>query len=271
MIYPTHKIILTNLLYPYNMKKIFFVLIFLLFFICSSVSAQTDTGILDNQILFSAYQTNGKLDYKKACESVKPNPKIVFYTSYGKLTYNTQYNQKNLTTLSKNNGIVEEGDLASGLALVDIASEYLLSTSCRNMTSGGYCIIPQELSVYIGFTNPVIYLANDLKPGTCLYNLVIRHEQVHQQINVNALEFFIPIIYKRIKQIVAQMKPMYVTSKSKTKAGTDQMTAFYAKQIDRLVEEFKQEILAEQRKLDNRQHYQYESEVCRRYNQKHKH
>ena len=88
-------------------------------------------------------------------------------------------------------------------------------------------------------------------------------------INVNALEFFIPIIYKRVKQIAANMKPMYVTSKTKIKAGTDQMTTFYADQINHLVEEFKQEILAEQRKLDNRQHYQYESEVCQRYNQKH--
>ena len=251
------------------MKKIFFVLIFLNFFMVLSVNAQIDTSILDDKVLFSAHQQNGQADYKGTCESVQPNPKIIFYTSYGKLKYNTQYNQKNLTILSKNSGIVEEGDLASGLALVDIASEYMLSTTSRSMTNGSFCIIPQELSVYIGFTNPVIYLANDLKPGTCLYNLVVRHEQVHQQINVNALEFFIPIIYKRVKQIAANMKPMYVTSKTKIKAGTDQMTTFYADQINHLVEEFKQEILAEQRKLDNRQHYQYESEVCQRYNQKH--
>lgn len=258
-------------MYTYNMKKIFFVLIFSIFFINSSVNAQIDTSVLDDQVLFYAHQNSEKLNYKNACESIKPNPRIIFYTSYGKLEYNTEYNQKNLTILSKNNGIVEEGDLASGLALVDIASEYMLSTTSRSMTNGSFCIIPQELSVYIGFTNPVIYLANDLKPGTCLYNLVLRHEQVHQQINVNALEFFIPIIYKRIKQIVANMKTMYVTSKDKTKAGTDQMTAFYAKQINHLVDEFKQEILIEQRKLDNRKHYQYESEVCRRFNQKQNH
>ena len=136
------------------------------------------------------------------------------------------------------------------------------------MNNDSACIIPQELSVYIGFQNPVIYLANDLTKDSCLYNLVVRHEQVHQQINVNALEYFIPIIYDRIKIIVQNMRPMYITSKHKIKSGTNELTIFYAEQINKLVEEFKQEILLEQRKLDNRKQYTLESDICKRYDNK---
>jgi len=130
--------------------------------------------------------------------------------------------------------------------------------------------MPDTINIYIGFRNPVIYLANDLKPDSCLYHLVVRHEKTHQQINVNALEYFIPLIYNRIKLMAKQMKPLYVDSEDKFKAGTDEMTAFYAKQINALVEEFKNEILEEQRKLDNRQNYAYESAVCHLYNSKHR-
>ena len=53
------------------------------------------------------------------------------------------------------------------------------------------------------------------------------------------------------------------------KSVTNDMTALYAKQINALVEEFKQEILIEQRKLDNRQNYQMESNICKNYNERH--
>lgn len=210
-------------------------------------------------------------ELRAACEKQQANPEVVFYTSYGKLTYNKNYTRDQLSELGRKFGIFEVGDLASGLALVDVASEYELSVSSRRMINGGACITPIELSVYIGFQNPVIYLAKDLTPGTCLYNLVVRHEQVHQQINVNALEYFIPPIYERVKTIARNMRPMYVSSERLIKSGTNDMTAFYAGQINELVDEFKQEILAEQHKLDNRQQYLLESEICRRYNTKRQH
>jgi len=223
---------------------------------------------------FNSFANQGILSdtqLKQACEAINPHTKIKFYTSYGKLTYNNTYSREHLSRLGKNLGMFEEGELASGLALVDIASEYELSTSSRKMINNGICIIPQELSIYIGFQNPVIYLANDLQKDSCLYNLVVRHEQVHQQINVNALEYFIPIIYKKVKNITSNMHPMYVTSEQHIKSGTNDMTNFYAQQINNLVEEFKQEILTEQRKLDNHQQYQLESNICQTYNTKKQH
>ena len=253
------------------MKKIFFILITLNFIFTKSVLAKIDNSELERSMAFAATQVNaGRMDYRQACESLPIKPEIKFYTSYGKLQYNTNYSRENLTVLSKNMNLSEEGDLASGLALVDINYEFELGTKGRTMANKGFCIMPDTVSIYIGFKNPVIYLANDLKPDSCLYHLVVRHEQTHQQINVNALEYFIPLIYDRIKLMAKQMKPLYVNSEDKFKTGTDEMTAFYAQQINALVEEFKDEILEEQRKLDNRSNYTYESTICHLYNTKHK-
>lgn len=236
------------------MKKIFFILTILNFMTFKFSAAQI-------------VQSDAEL--KSICQNLETSVELKFYTSYGKLNYDKSYPRENLTQLGKNMGMFEEGDLASGLALVDVASEYELSTSSRKMINNAVCIIPQELSVYIGFQNPVIYLAQDLEPDSCLYNLVMRHEQIHQQINVNALEYFIPMIYQRVKKLSQQMKPMYVLSEQQIKSGTREMTDYYAKQINSLVEEFKQEILIEQRKLDNRDQYNMESDICRRYNANH--
>lgn len=236
------------------MKKIFFILTILNFIYIDTVFAQN---------------TPNSAELRRICEQTAIEPTLIFYSSYGKLEYNKQYTRQNLTQLGKNMGMFEEGDLASGLALVDVASEYELNTSIRKMVNNAVCIIPQELSVYIGFQNPVIYLAQELEKGTCLYNLVLRHEQVHQQINVNALEYFIPLIYDRVKIIVKNMRPVYIQSERETKKRANEITAYYAAQINKLVEEFKQEILIEQRKLDNKQNYQLESNICKRYNEQH--
>ena len=235
------------------MKKIFFILIILNFISFAPLAAQE--------------QANDFL-YISACKNEKINPQLIFSTSYGRLQYDNSYSRENLTQLGNNMGMFEKGDLASGLALVDIASEYELSVAGRKMRNGAVCLIPQELNVYIGFQNPVIYLASDLEPGSCLYNLVVRHEQVHQQINVNALEYFIPLIYDRIKIIISQMEPMYLRDGRMVKEGTNEMTAYYADQINALVEKFKQEILIEQKKLDNKRHYKLESTICQNFNKK---
>lgn len=236
------------------MKKIFFILIFLFFLIFPSLGQ-------------CATLQDGEL--KQACLDYPLDVGINFYTSYGKLEYNTSYTKQQLTQMGRNIGMFEEGDLASGLALVDVASEYALSTAARKMSNDAVCVIPQEIDIYIGYQNPVIYLARDLQPGSCTYNLVVRHEQVHQQINIAALEYFIPLIYEQIKTIVRNIRPLYLPPQGDTKAATNEMTAFYAQKINLLVDEFKQKILDEQRKLDNREQYQLESEVCQYYNNRH--
>ena len=236
------------------MKKIFFILIIFNFITFSSTFAQN-------------IPTHEEL--RHACETLSVKPILNFYTSYGKLKYNQSYSRDNLTQLGKNMGMFESGDLASGLALVDIASEYELNITAKKMINNAVCVMPKELTVYIGFQNPVIYLATDLENNSCLYNLVLRHEQIHQQINVNALEYFIPLIYKQIKEIIKNMKPLYILSENKIKEATSELTTYYANQINLLVEEFKREILVEQRKLDNRKQYELESNICQRYNAKH--
>ena len=68
--------------------------------------------------------------------------------------------------------------------------------------------------------------------------------------------------------IIKDMRPMYVSSEQKIKSGTNELTTFYAKQINQLVEEFKQEILIEQQKLDNHKQYSLESDICKLYDKK---
>lgn len=234
------------------MKNLFFVLILL------SLLSSSEKG----EAAISATEA------KKLCEEQILALKIRFTTSYGKLIYDRSKSKDELSIMAQRAGIFEKGIFAAGLALVNIDSEYELNTVTQPLEGGGHCLIPYQLNVHIGYSQPIIYLAKELEQGSCTYNLVLRHEQVHQQINKQALEYFVPRIYQDIKEQTTQIKPIYIAPQSSEDKAAQELTKKYHQIITPLVDNFRNQILAEQSKLDNQQQYQREGDICREFNRK---
>ena len=205
---------------------------------------------------------------RRECESMTVEPQINFTTSYGKLVYDFSLSKNELSRIARQAGIFEKGVFAAGLALVNINSEYELSTETRATQSNERCIVPVGLNVYIGFSRPIIYLAKELQHGTCSYNLVLRHEQVHQQINVQALQYFIPMIRRELNAAAAKIPAVYVGPLETEDKALEQLNRRYAEIITPQVNRLRSQILAEQRKLDNSRNYKMEGDVCRKFNRK---
>lgn len=235
------------------MKKLFFILTFSIFLI----SAFTIVG-----------RASAASDKKDVCSSIKVNPEIVFTTSYGKLKYDFSYNQQGLTTLGKKYGILEKGLFASGLAVVGVNWEISVNTISRVVNDYDICVVPTSVTVFIGYQDPTIFIANQLRAGTCEYNVVVRHEQTHHQINKAALEYFIPKLKEAITAIAQNIKPYHIDSASKIDDATTKLTDAYITEIEPLVYNFKTELMHEQGKLDNHTNYKLEGDLCRYYNGK---
>ena len=231
------------------MKKLFFVLIISVIFLSASSAPAEETA-------------------KQECENLSFVPEIVFTTSYGKLIYDFSLGREELSRMAQQAGIFEQGVFAAGLALVNINSEYELNTQTKTLSNNDRCILPLRLSVYIGFSRPVIYMAKELVPGSCNYNLVLRHEQVHQQINKQALEYFIPIIRRELSEKVKKIPPAYVGRMDSEDKVSAELTQKFYDAVTPLVNRLRDQILEEQRKLDSRSNYQKESDTCRAFNRK---
>lgn len=230
------------------MKKLFFILIFLIFF---------------PSLTFAA----GKDD---VCLRYKTMPELVFSTSYGKLVYNRSRNQQQLTAIGKQFGIVEQGLFASGLALVGVNYHVSVNTASRVAADGGICVIPVRVELFIGYQNPIIYISKELEEGSCEYNVVLRHEQTHQQINTAALEYFIPRLKSAALSVLNNVPPQRIDNSGQIDAATRQFVHTYSAQLEPLINFFKAELLREQSKLDNHENYQLEGSLCRYYNQNHR-
>lgn len=203
------------------------------------------------------------------CAQFKIIPEIEFTTSYGKLKYDDSYTRRQLTVLGEKFGILEQGLFASGLAVISVNYQVSVNTVSRILSENRICVIPTSVNIFIGYQNPVIYLSNDLKPDTCEYNVVLRHEQTHQQINTAALEYFIPKLKSAARVIVNKVGPVEVDTPRKIDIATQDLIKTYARQIEPLIEYFKNELMKEQGKLDNHRNYQLEGDLCLNYNISH--
>lgn len=198
-----------------------------------------------------------------ACPEVTSAPKIELYTSYGKLKYDFSQNNEEITKLAEKQGIIEKGLFASGLSTVNVNMDITLKTVGDIIGKYDFCVYPTTIKLSIYFSDPTIYISKQLIPNSCEYNVVLRHEQTHQQINKAALDYFLPLFNEATSKIALSVKPINVKTLSDIDKASAKLTEEYNKKLSPLLDFFKQELLKEQLKLDNRANYQHESILCR--------
>lgn len=219
------------------MKKLFFVLIFALFL--------------------------GTPALAKQCPPPSFEPQIQVYSSYGKLKYDTSKNNAQITVLAKKAGLDEKGLFASGLATVDISTDISINTIGKQMGDNFVCIYPTKINLFIGFADPTIYISNALKKDSCEYKIVLRHEQTHQYINKEILDYFLPLFSKAFAEIVNSTPPVKASHVNDIDAASEYLTQKYNQKLLPLANFLKTEMLKEQSRLDNQSNYLHEKNLCR--------
>lgn len=198
-----------------------------------------------------------------ACPENISAPKIELYTSYGKLEYDFSQNNEEITKIAQKQGIIEKGLFASGLSTINVNMDITLKTVGDIIGKYDFCVYPTTIKLSIYFSDPTIYISKQLIPNSCEYNVVLRHEQTHQQINKAALDYFLPLFNEAAKKISTSVKPINVKNLSDIDKASAELTEEYNKKLSPLLEFFKQELLKEQLKLDNQANYQHENTLCR--------
>ena len=196
------------------------------------------------------------------CADITPSPVIKYSTSYGRLNYDFSKNNQQITQVAQTYGIIERGLFAAGLATVNVNWEISINTLGQIIDDYNICVIPTTVNVFIGYNQPQIYISKDLEPDSCEYKVVLRHEQTHQQINKTALDYFLPRLKEQINQIIKTVGPTPVSSITDIDKATIDLTQTYNQKIAPLINDFKNELLHEQSKLDNHTNYEHESKLC---------
>ena len=195
------------------------------------------------------------------CSCIKPETTVKLTSSYGKLAINHNKKLSEITNLAKSLNLVENGLFASGFSTANITFDIMIN-ALGTPVSGGFCVVPTNISLFLGLDSPTIYLAKELNENTCEYNMVLRHEQTHQQINKSTLEYYLPLFKDAASQIAQNIKPVPVADVNDIKDAITELTKTYNKKMTPVINFIKKEILTEQKKLDNPENYTYENALC---------
>ena len=220
------------------MKKLFFILTTLIFFCSKSFAAD--------------------------CSDININPTIKVTSSYGKLNYDKSKNIEEITTMAKNFNLVESGLFASGLSTVNVNFDITINTLGQQIGGLEYCVIPTEVTFFIGLDSPTIYISNNISENSCEYNVILRHEKTHQQINKTTLEYYLPLFKDAALKIIKNIKPTKISNIKEIEQSTITLTKLYNQKMIKLVDFIKREMILEQKKLDNPENYHFESSLCKK-------
>ena len=222
-------------------------------------------------IVFFAYLTFfssyvfAKDEIKLACLRNMRDPEISITTSFGKIRYDHTKSRRTITRMHVNEfgGKVSRGKFLNGLSTFEHELNLNLKTRKQTLISGVTCVYPTSVNLYLGAgEDPVIYIARDYEKDTCMYNLVLRHEQTHQQINQSVLEYYLPIVKERFIDVVKKHSVAASTEDIDLEYAQNELQNIYLSVLNPLLEEIKAETNAEQSKLDNDKNYEYESLIC---------
>lgn len=245
------------------MKKLFLILIFASTAIFSNNLLAQKTNLPDEAKFANEISRTNASD--SICRKTMREPKVTISTSYGKLRYDFSKNNRSLTRMHirQYGGRVAPGKYVHGLATNDLSTEISFKLLKNTLPDGTVCVYPDEINLLVGVQNPTIYLSKDLQEESCAYQVALRHEQTHQQINAEVLESYLPIIQKRFLEAVQKYSLVSRNSDINLSLAQESLKNRYLSVINPLLEEIKSEIKTEQAKLDSAENYDYEEKICR--------
>ncbi len=207
-----------------------------------------------------------------SCNDLNPQPAVIFKSSYGKLIHDISQTQEFIHNFGKNNPIIKEnGLLTAGIAPITTSTHFHIKKAVLKRLDSTYsCIMPEEIEIFIGYKNPLVYVANKYDPKSCEFSQIIRHEQVHQRINKLTLEYYLPILDKTLRKAIEEVKAVKILTNNEAdkKRGFDELYAYYHSRLDPILDEFEKARDNEQKKLDNMNSYQHDWSICKRYKER---
>ena len=227
------------------MKKLFYTLIFLSFTCFSNFAGAANMNV--------------------RCKPFVKSPNVTIKAVFEPLRYDYSRAPRTLENMHRKEygGEIHEGYRINGLTPYNLKTTLEFNVLKKVFRDGVTCFYPGEISLVLTLKDPVIYIARSIKKGTCEYNVTMRHEQTHEQINVEALEHYLPKIkdafLKAVKKYaVAGRAQDDVTLEAVQKS----LQKKYFDAINPLLKELEEEIGREQNKFDTKEQYNYESSLC---------
>lgn len=204
-----------------------------------------------------------------SCDAITPMPKITVTTSYGKLIHDLS---QPLSKINANSSaLAEPGWLTLGYATRSLQySVWVKSAQVKKIDDRTTCVMANDIEIFLGYQQPMIYVAKEAQEDMCKFSVVIRHEQVHQRINKLALDYFLPLADEAIRKAIADVRAVKVSSPQEAKGAMEVLSKYYQARLMPILDEMVKAVDVEQAKLDSLTSYKMQWDMCDKFQERQK-
>ena len=217
------------------MKKFFYIVFFL-------------------QITFFSFEAYASKELRAACLKYMDEPKITITYSSKKIKYYHQYSRKYIQKKAK---------LGKVDGLTDFKASFSIAFNIgkKGVKKNLYCVYPADIKLSLEMGQD-IFIAKEVKKGTCRYANVVRHEQTHAQINQTIFEHYLPIMKKRFIEVVRKNAVGALNQDISFERAEKELHEKYGKIVTETIDEARKEMEKEHNKLDAAANYEYTDKLC---------
>ena len=108
----------------------------------------------------------------------------------------------------------------------------------------------------------MIYVSKELKEGSCMYDVTIRHEKTHMQMYIDGLDYFLPQLKRTVKGLYDDVGVKVVKSGVDYQEVARELNEAYLSIVENKITKWREDINNEQMKLDSLEHYVLENRIC---------
>lgn len=197
----------------------------------------------------------------ETCELGLGSAQVRVETYEGKMRINNGHSSNQLAAKIGGHGASSRssGWVTRGLTKTSLESQIEVGVQLRKIGKNRYCIGLQKVTAQVGYKEFRVYVARDLKPGSCEYRTTMGHEQAHVAIYKDQLRQFAPRFEQRLLRAASRLRP--IISKS-TKAGPKYFLQKLNSEFRQVFKQLNRETDSRQGRLDTPQNYRREQALC---------
>ena len=102
----------------------------------------------------------------------------------------------------------------------------------------------------------------------CKCAVVVWHGPVHQRSNKLALDYFLPLADKALRNAIADVKGIKVPSPEQSQQGVEMLYKYYQFRLQPILDEMIRAVDAEQAKLDTLTSYKMQWDMCEKFKER---
>lgn len=185
---------------------------------------------------------------------------VLTQNSMGELRYHHGKSSQQLASIRGNVG-KRLGPLwiPSGLTVADENYHLKTGTKIYQLGRDRYCAILERAELFIGYRNIDVYISNKYKPGSCEYESIMNHENIHVQIFRDTLYKHSQGIEKAVRKFSNQIGPVYLRSAD---AAANKLQTLLDAKIRPLFKRMSDDISRQNARIDTKENYRREQAMC---------